>query len=124
MIVDDAYALQILKIGTMTPALRLDVPILVGSSTLCVEDPAIVEARSVYLYCCGRNFFQSSLQGNCTIRVMTDISIVLNIRDVKHSLRAAMSLALCSRDSMLNGTNSPMGSVCSRSRHLCAFHML
>ena len=50
---------------------------------------------------------------------MTDISIVLNIRDVKHSLRAAMSLALCSRDSMLNGTNSPMGSVCSRSRHLC-----
>ena len=48
---------------------------------------------------------------------MTDISIVLNIRDVKHSLRAAMSLALCSRDSMLNGTNSPMGSVCSRSRH-------
>ena len=55
MIVDDAYALQILKIGTMTPALRLDVPILVGSSTLCVEDPAIVEARSVYLYCCGRN---------------------------------------------------------------------
>ena len=49
---------------------------------------------------------------------MTDISIVLNIRDVKHSLRAAMSLALCSRESMLNnGTNSPMGSVCSRSRH-------
>ena len=54
MIVDDAYALQILKIGTMTPALRLDVPILVGSSTLCVEDPAIVEARSVYLYCSGQ----------------------------------------------------------------------